>query len=241
MKQYEKEYHMKQMSQPYRSTEVFINWLEELHFLNHTEQQNVCDMACGGGANTVYLGNRFENIQFTGIDINREFIDWGNECIRQNSQFDNCRLYEGDWYHLDPAWKSKFDGIISFQTLSWLPEYKEPLRYLADLKPAWIAVSSLFYEGDMEYFIKVRDYYRSKECEGDFDYYYNIYSIMRVRQYLSELGYRNFRYIPFQIDIDLPKPDNLDLGTYTVKQEDGKRIQISGGMMMPWYFIAACR
>ena len=49
MTKYEKEYHEKQVEKPYRSTEVFINWLENMHFLNHDGEFNICDMACGGG------------------------------------------------------------------------------------------------------------------------------------------------------------------------------------------------
>ena len=51
--------------------------------------------------------------------------------------------------------------------------------------------------------------------------------------------HENFEYIPFMIDIDLPKTDNMDIGTYTVKTVEGDRIQISAGMMMPWYFAVA--
>lgn len=39
----------------------------------------------------------------------------------------------------------------------------------------------------------------------------------------------------------LPKPEKAGLGTYTEKLEDGRRIQISGGLMLPWYFIVACK
>ena len=86
-----------------------------------------------------------------------------------------------------------------------------------------------------------KDYYRPQEGREYSDIYYNIHSLIRFRKYLKELGYSKFEYVPFDIDIDLPRTDSLDIGTYTVRLEDGKRIQISGGMMMPWYFIAACR
>lgn len=31
----------------------------------------------------------------------------------------------------------------------------------------------------------------------------------------------------------------MDIGTYTIKTEEGKRLQISVGLMMPWYFVVA--
>ncbi len=138
-------------------------------------------------------------------------------------------------------WREKFDGIISFQTLSWLPEYQEPLRNLSLLNPKWIAISSLFYEGDIEYTIKLKDYYRASNDKEYEEAYYNIYSLIRVREYLKKLGYYKFEYMLFEIDIDLPKTESMDIGTYTIKTEDGRRLQISAALMMPWYFIVASK
>lgn len=56
---------------------------------------------------------------------------------------------------------------------------------------------------------------------------------------MKTLGYQNFEYMPFEIDIDIPKTDSMDIGTYTVKTVEGKRIQISAGLMMPRYFVVA--
>ncbi len=200
--------------------------------------QNICDMACGGGANVFYLSNRFKNSYFTGIDLSQELVQYGNAILKEKS---NCRLYQGDWLQTKTKWREKFDGIISFQTLSWLPEYQEPLRNLSLLNPKWIAISSLFYEGDIEYTIKLKDYYRASNDKEYEEAYYNIYSLIRVREYLKKLGYYKFEYMLFEIDIDLPKTESMDIGTYTIKTEDGRRLQISAALMMPWYFIVASK
>ena len=52
--------------------------------------------------------------------------------------------------------------------------------------------------------------------------YYNIYSLKRVQKCFEKLGYNHFDFIPFNIDIDIPKTDSMDIGTYTIKTEDGK-------------------
>lgn len=234
MKEWEIEYHVKQMDHPYRSTEKFVDWLEEMGFLGRGEQ--IIDMACGAGANTMYMANRFKKDQFTGVDYNGEYIDYGNTQITERVRYHNCKLLQGDWFDLNPD--EKPNGIISFQALSWFPEYEKPLTALAELNPRWIAASSLFYEGDIDYSIKLKNYYRGEENSYE-ESYYNIYSLPRVQKHLKEQGYGNFNFIRFEIDIDLPKPDTKDLGTYTIKMEDGKRLQISGGLMMPWYFVVA--
>lgn len=202
---------------------------------------NILDMACGCGANTMYMANRFAEKQFTGIDINEEFISYGNEKIKEHCQYNNCRLLKGDWFNPDPELIGKFDGIISFQTLFMFPDYKEALRALAKLHPGWIALSSLFYEGNIEYTNKFRDFYRPSDGKEYTDIYYNIHSMPIFKEYMKKLGYKKFDFMKYEIDIDIPKTDSMDIGTYTVKTEDGKRIQISAGLMMPWYFIIASK
>lgn len=54
--------------------------------------------------------------------------------------------------------------------------------------------------------------------------YYNIYSIPIIKEYLWEQGYTSFIYEPFNIEIDLEKPDHMDAQTYTIRMESGKRI-----------------
>ncbi len=232
------EYHIKQYESVYRSTEKFVDWLEASGYLGVDTPQRICDIACGGGANLAYLSRRYKNSRFTGIDISHPLICYGAEKLRDEV---NCELYQGDWFHLDTKWRDQFDGIISFQTLSWLSEYHEPLRQLAELNPKWIAISSLFYEGDIEYSITLKNYYRVSNGKEYEKQYYNIYSLIRVRKHLETLGYREFHFIPFEIDIDLPKPESMDVGTYTIKTEENKRLQISAALMMPWYFIVASK
>jgi len=70
---------------------------------------------------------------------------------------------------------------------------------------------------------------------------YNTYSLPRIENFFFERGYKIFKYCPFEIDIDLPKPDDLYMQTYTKKLIDGKRLQLSGPILMNWYFIYAAK
>ena len=202
-------------------------------------QNRILDMACGAGANMLYMANRHENIQFVGMDIEPKFIEYANQMLGKNSTYGNCKFYTGDWFDMEPKWIDAFDGIISFQTLLMFPDYREALHKLVDLRPNWIAFSSLFYEGDIEYTNQFRDYYRSSNGKEYTDIYYNIHSTIRCKEFMKKLGYSYFEYMPFEIDIDIPRGESMDIGTYTIKTEDGKRLQISAGLMMPWYFVVA--
>jgi hypothetical protein len=58
---------------------------------------------------------------------------------------------------------------------------------------------------------------------------------------LKDKGYTVFKYCPFEMDIDLPKPEHTLMGTYTKTLPNGKRLQISGPLLMNWYFIYAAK
>lgn len=181
------------------------------------------------------MASKFPQSNFVGIELEERLVSEG----RKRLLFPNAEIIQGDWFCLDDKLKNQFDGIISFQTLSWLPDYENSLKCLANLNPRWIAISSLFYEGNVDYFIKVNDYTENETfCK---EMQYNIYSLVRVKKTFENLGYKTFEYIPFDIDIDIAPPEKQGRGTYTRKMADGKRLQISGGMMMPWYFIVASK
>jgi len=61
-----------------------------------------------------------------------------------------------------------------------------------------------------------------------------------VRDFLATHGYGEFVYTPFEIDIDLAKPPD-GMGIYTETLANGRRLQISGPVLMNWYFIMAKR
>jgi len=67
----------------------------------------------------------------------------------------------------------------------------------------------------------------------------NTYSLPLVRQYLLDRGYNKFMYSRFEMPIDLPRSTSGRMGTYTELTTDGRRLQISGPLLMNWYFIYA--
>lgn len=234
-------YHNIQYQSPYRSTEKFVEWLKLGGYFSDKNELHICDMGCGGGANLYYLASKFPQHYFTGIELNAQLVEMANRQLEQNNLKDKNvggggrRVIQGDLYNLSNEFYNTFDGIILFQVLVSLPEYEKALDAMAQLNPRWIAFSSLFYEGNIDFIIRTKDY-----SYGDEDYY-NIYSLPRIKDYLAKLGYVKFEYIPFDIDIDLPKPKTEGFGAYTFKTEDGKRLQMSAALLLPWYFVVASK
>lgn len=232
------QYHEKQFANPYRSTVAFCDFLEENDLIKpHT---NIIDMCAGQGANSYYMAKRYPHCHFDGIDINPMLVETGNEALAKLSQH-NCALYQGDLYNLDTKYIGKYDGLVCYQTLSWLPEYKTPLEKMVELNTSWIAMTSLFFDGNLNCTIQVQDYNEPVAGKPYAEYYYNTYSLRLIEQFFNEHGYKKVIYQPFEIDIDLPNAMPTGKGTYTEKLVDGRRLQFSGPLLMNWYFVVAIK
>lgn len=227
------QFHMGQYEQPYRSTVKFSEFLQKKI---RTNNNKILDLGCGAGAALGYIISENEKcIGGIGIDINKELIKLGNRILNEK-RISNCELIEGNIFKIDKNRFDRIDGVISLQTFNILPHYTEIARCMCALEPEWIAFSMLGFEGLIDYNIKLFDYTKDKDG-GCTEVYYNIYSLPRMKEYFNQLGYSKFDYEEFEMDVDLPQTNKVGRGTYTVKTERGKRIQISGGMMMPWYFV----
>lgn len=226
-------FHMRQYDEPYRST---VKFLEYLKTKIKKQKNNVLDLGCGAGAVLEYLMRDKSLFQRgVGIDINKDMIDIGNAILKERGA-SNCELREGNFFQLDKKEFGGVDGIVTLQTFNILPNYLDITQCMCKLEPNWIAFSTLGFEGLIDYEIRLYDYTKNKDGECA-QLFYNIYSLPKMKQYFSSLGYTKYDYMEFEMDIDLPQTNKMGRGTYTVKTETGKRIQISGGMMMPWYFV----
>lgn len=237
---YNKDYFDRQFQTPYRSTVAFCDWLEAEGVLHPKSTSRILDVGTGKGANLYYMANRFPGTQYVGIDINPEFVAEGNQILSNKLPGNKNLLEVADLYNLNPKYIGAFDGVVSYQTLSWLPDYVQPLASVAELKASWMALTSLFYDGDVNCRIEIEEYNKSID-EAPKKTYYNIYSLKLVERHLKALGYSAFSYKSFEMDIDLPKPDHTRMGTYTETLANGKRLQVSGPLLMSWYFIMAKR
>ena len=54
--------------------------------------------------------------------------------------------------------------------------------------------------------------------------------------YVKKIGVKKIKVFDFNLEIDIPKKANNQIGTYTVKTEE-KKLQISGVIVMQWKII----
>jgi hypothetical protein len=115
------------------------------------------------------------------------------------------------------------------------------INAVTGLQPKWFAANSLFYDGMVDAFVEIHDYTDTLNSGGHSIRPYNFFSIPRIRERFEKKGYPLFDSVPFEIDMDLPKPEDGGMGTYTETLENGKRLQISGPLIVSWYFLYASR
>jgi len=99
-----------------------------------------------------------------------------------------------------------------------------------------IFLSSLFYDGNIDFITPIREF-KTETGKEQFNDYYNVYSLPQFKKFVLELGAKNIETYDFDIDIDLPKPPNDKMIAYTEKLENGKRLQLSGAVVLYWKII----
>ena len=198
-----------------------------------SKKYNILDACCGIGHISYFLSEINPESKFLGIDQTSYLIDEAKKiCINKS----NISFELNDIYDISKKYQKKFDISINWRTLSWLPYYDQMLENLFAVTKKHIFVSSLFYDGDIDFITQVREF-KTETGESHFNDYNNVYSLPHFKKFVYELGAKNIEVYNFDIDIDIPKPPLDQLVSYTEKLENGKRLQISGAMLLPWKII----
>jgi len=223
-------YFIEQLYKPKESTKEVFNIFKKFKLNN----LNTLDLACGNGANLFFLKKRYNNNKYClGLDFNKKLIKQG----LKNNIFENLELKYGDIYKLNKNLTNKFQLITSFQILSWMKDYKEPSSQMIKLNSDYIFVSSLFWEGLIDFEIKVNHLKNNSYKRNIVNYNYcNIYSLNNFLNFYKKYKYKKIFCEKFDIKKKLKNNFKRKMGTYTLKTKN-KNIQISGPLIMNWYFI----
>ena len=204
-------------------------------YLTHSAELRVLDACCGIGDLTYFLSQMAPQSTFVGIDRAGFLLEEARQNLQDNQ---NASFSEIDVRSLTSKFPSKyFDITVCKQTLSWLPEYAEVVEQMMAVTKKAIFISSLFYDGRIDFNIRVREHV-TENGKHDYNAFYNVYSFPVFRDFCLARGAKEVTGVDFDINIDLPRPDNLDrMGTFTERLESGKRLQISGALLMPWKIV----
>lgn len=198
-----------------------------------SQKKKILDACCGIGYISYFLSNISPESEFLGIDQTAYLIEEGRKLCGKKT---NIMLVNDDMYNISTKYKKSFDISVCWRTLSWLPYYDQMIRELFAVTKDHVFLSSLFYDGDIDFITQVREF-KTEIGKEHFNDYYNVYSLPQFKKYAYELGAKNVEVYDFDINIDLPKPSIDKMISYTEKLENGKRLQISGAVILYWKII----
>ena len=231
---YDKEFNIKSMRKYLDNKQELDKFLEEIISPTITNKKlKIFDSCCGIGHISYLLSNISPESTFFGIDQSEYLIDVAKE-ISKNKK--NLSFIVGDVSDFSNKLHKEFDISINWKTLSWLPYYDQMIKDLVSMTKKYIFISSLFYDGDIDFEIKVREFKKESGKER-FNSFYNVYSLPRFKEFVFGLGIKNIEVYNFDINIDIPKPPIDQMGTYTIRLENSKKLQISGAVVMCWKVI----
>tara|TARA_R110000787_G_scaffold63679_3_gene143367 strand:+ start:103253 stop:103981 length:729 start_codon:yes stop_codon:yes gene_type:complete len=229
-------YHARQWETCYESTRAFFDFLETHGAIADDKDQHIVDLCTGTGSNLYWLKQRFPKLRLSGVEIDPRLVEWGTAALAERNT-SGVNLSVGDVYDLQTAALQPADGVISLQTLSFLPDEAGFIHAAAAVEAPWIALTGLIIEGSHSFRTLINNHAAPEKGDN----FYNTFALEYITQLLADEGYSNIIHSPFEIGIDLPKPADDGLGTYTEQTDDGRRLQISGAVLMSWQFVLARR
>ena len=214
-----------------REMDIFLEKL--ISPLIKSKKKNILDACCGIGHISYFLNQISPKSKFWCVDQTSYLIEEGKKLFhnKKNIFFEN-----EDIYNISRKYKKAFDISINWRTISWLPYYDQILKELIAVTKDHIFLSSLFYDGDIDFITQVREF-KTETGQEHFNDYYNVYSLPQFKKFVFGLGAKNIETYDFDISIDLPKPPIDEMVSYTEKLENGKRLQISGAVILYWKII----
>ena len=238
-----KKYVLDDFKYPKESTKSFFSFLEKNSVLNCIEEEIILDMGAGAGSGTFFFAKNKKNAKFIGIDYNKELVEWVNGEIWDNNsiyKMKNLDLIYGDWNNpqdiIKSIYPSKIKSILSIHSLCTQKNFGESMNKLIQLNPEFIAINSLFYDGPLDVLIHIRDL-KNNISDNNPDADFNIHSLPAGNEYMKKLNYEICDYEPFNINLNLDRPEDKGRGTYTLKTELSEFSQFSGPVYLPWYFV----
>lgn len=180
------------------------------------------DIGCATGELIFFLKQRFPGMQFSGVDNQPDLL----ARARTEASIGDVAFVEADaiGYRGEPQ-----DFVACFGMLGIFDQFEPLLESLLanTRKGGRIFVQALLNDVDID----VRVYYRDHHNNKDWNRGYNVFSMKQISCWL-ESRVASWRFLPFRIDVDIPRRPDLPHRAYTRRLEDGQRITTNGLCML---------
>ena len=223
----------------YRSTVHFCRFVER-----HISEApiSIVQVSAREGKDLAYIVREFPEASVVGMEASSERAAIARDYC-ESREIGPVSIVENDWRMLNDRFSKKFDGVMSLYDLSEVPSIEAGMERLCSLAKEWIAASVLLWQGTHDFIILACPVpvEPGSNPDGAVGVHYNIYSLQTLSESFRRNGFGDFSAEPFEIDVDIQRPEVPRLGTYTERTCDGRRLQVSGPLLMPWWFVFARR
>lgn len=227
------DYQEKYSKTPRESDRALLDLMSaEMTKLAAKSDAKLLDIGCSNGNFLRLLKGHWPNLEYWGGDIQPEVID---RCRKEPSLAGiHFEIMNGRDMS---AWPS-YDVIVANAVLFRFDEqsYLEICTQLArHLKNDGVLFAFDFHHRhEQDLTIVERSTWHPEGLTLNFR------SMKTTTSLLTRAGFRDVRYHPFNIGIDLPAhKDPVNIGTFTKKTVDGERIQFRGALAQPWCHLTA--
>lgn len=222
-----KEYYLKHLHTKSGQQQLLEKIMQENPPAKH---DYIADVACGAGTLSYHISRMYPEAEFTLIDVNQSALDMADNVL---SDVKKKNLVNGSVYELE-SFREKFDVTFCWMTLLALDKPQQALEQLLSTvkKGGKLYLSSLFnFHHDVDVYSHFIDHTRDSGKEGIF-MQYNTISMFTLEKWLQGKA-ASYKVHEFSPDMDF-EYHGRGIGTFTVTTKEGKRLQISGGMLMSW-------
>ncbi len=194
------------------------------------KRDQIADIACGAGTLSYHISKIYPEANFTLIDVSDAALELAGNVLKDVK---SKKLLNGSIYDLS-SYKENFDIVFCWMTLLALDKPKDALDQLLSTvkKGGKLYASTLFnFRHDVDVQSHFVDHTRASGKEG-ISMQYNTFSLYTLEKWL-EGKVSAYKVHEFNPESDFAY-DGKGIGTFTVMTKEGKRLQISGGMLMSW-------
>lgn len=231
------QYHLRQYEAMYETTRWLMQLVDDVEAPRPGDR--ILDVACGAGANCFHMARHWPDARVVGVDLDDELLSIARQRVPADLA-GRLAYQSADMFALDARFPDRpfaYTSLMHTLLLYPIDDCPKILRALFAVTRRWVVLSSLFNDKRMDVQAHIRDYVRYGDDTRQ-EHIYTVLCAQRFRETCLRLGARDVVFRDFEIGIDLQGPPEGGLGTYTRRLDDGRRLQFSGALYLPWKFVA---
>lgn len=97
--------------------------------IKHLKGKKILEVGCGNGIQSIYVYNRYEPAEITGIDLNEANIRIANN-IKESGQYTNVRFLVDDAHTLEQIPDNSMDCVLNIESAFHYPDKQAFLNHL---------------------------------------------------------------------------------------------------------------